>query len=77
MKSKLSAVGVKLYEQLQKLWDHEDFILGVLSFSDNDEDRQVVLDYIQKGKDVTTDSINLLSLELNINRYGEFDCRED
>lgn len=71
MKSKLSTVGVKLYEQLQKLWDHEDFILGVLSFADNDADRQVVLDYIQNGKDVTTDSISLLALELHLNRHGE------
>lgn len=77
MKSKLSPVGEKLYRQLQTLWDHEDFILGVLSFADNDEDRQVVLNYIQNGEDVTTDSISLLALELNINRYGEFDCRDD
>lgn len=71
MKNKLSPVGGKLYEQLQKLWDHEDFILGVLSFADNDADRQVVLDYIQNGEDVTTDPISLLALELHLNRYGE------
>lgn len=67
----MSEITNTLIKKLREIWDHDDFVEGVLAFADNDEDRQAVLDFIAAGEDVTTDTINLCALDLNIKRYGE------
>lgn len=67
----MSEITNALMKRLREIWDFDDFVDGVLAFADNDEDRQAVLDFINAGEDVTTDTINLCALDLNIKRYGE------
>lgn len=67
----MSEITNALTKKLREIWDHDDFVEGVLAFADNDEDRQAVLDFIEAGDDVTTDTISLCALDLNIKRYGE------
>lgn len=67
----MSEITTALMKRLREIWDHDDFVDGVLAFADNDEDRQAVLDFIDAGEDVTTDTISLCALDLNIKRYGE------
>lgn len=67
----LSPTGIKLFAKLKEIWDHDDFVFGVLSFAHHDDDRQAVLDFIEKGEEVTTDTISLCALDLSIKRYGE------
>ena len=58
----------KLLSLLEKLYDNNDFIIGIFSNVDNEEDRKTIIDYIEKGDDVTVENIILLSLYLDNKR---------
>ena len=57
-----SKVSLQLIKKLQVFSKESDFIIGVLSDSPYDEDRQLVIDYIDNGEDVTYENIILFSL---------------
>lgn len=57
-----SKVSLQLIKKLQAFSKESDFIIGVLSDSPYDEDRQLVIDYIDNGEDVTYENIILFSL---------------
>lgn len=71
MSSEMSHTTKELVEELRKIWDYDEFVDGVLAFADNEEDRKSVLNFIRAGDDVTSDTVNLCALDLNIKRYGE------
>lgn len=58
----------KLFEKLKEFYRDKDFVGGVMSNVQHDEDRQVIIDYIEKGEDVTEKNIILLSLYLSNKR---------
>lgn len=67
-KTQRSEITLMLIEELKQFSTTDDYILGVLANSKNEEDRRTILNYIQHGTDVTYESIILLSLELGQNR---------
>ena len=46
----------------------DDYILGVLAESEFDEDRKLIIDYIEKGEDVSYENVILFSLEVGLQR---------
>ena len=64
----MNAIEKKLLSLLEKLYDNNDFIIGIFSNVDNEEDRKTIIDYIEKGDDVTVENIILLSLYLDNKR---------
>ena len=54
----------KLFNKLQEIHHDKDFVVGVMSNADNDEDRQTILDFIESEKDVSVEDVILLSLHL-------------
>lgn len=67
-KKKPSETSLKLIEKLKSFSSDPDYILGTLAESPYDEDRQLIIDYIDNGKDVSYENVLLFSLELGIKR---------
>ena len=64
----LSALGLELMEKLKQFSSDNDFIIGVLLDVYDEEDKQALLDYIENGKDVSYENVNLYALELGQER---------
>lgn len=62
------AVKRKLFDKLKKYHNDKDFVCGVVSNTQNDEDRQTIINYIDNSEDVTIENIILLSLHLKNER---------
>lgn len=64
----LSYITTQLINELQKLFDDEEFITGILVYADNEDDRETILEFIKKGEDVTVETVTVLALELDSTR---------
>jgi hypothetical protein len=56
---------------LRGIWDDKEFVVGVMNDLETDEERQVVIEYINGNKEVTTEEIVLLSLNIDQNRIAK------
>lgn len=65
MKQNVSDITSEFIRLLKQIWDDDDFILGMLTFADNDEDRQTIIEFIKTGEDVDVETVSVLALELN------------
>ena len=63
-----SKTTLELIEKLRQLSTDDDYILGVLADSEFDEDRQLIIDFIDKGQNVNYESVILFSLEVGQER---------
>lgn len=65
--SKITSEFIRL---IRTIWDDDEFVLGMLTFADNDDDRQTIIDFINAGEDVDIETVSVLALELDRRRYG-------
>ena len=63
-----SKATLELIEKLRQFSTDDDYILGVLADSEFDEDRQLIIDFIDKGQNVNYESVILFSLEVGQER---------
>lgn len=63
-KKKPTKVTLELIEKLKRFSRDPDYILGTLADSPYDEDRQLIIDYIDHGEDVSCENVILFSLEV-------------
>ena len=68
MNEEVSPTAKALFEKLRFFYNNGDFILGVMCNAPHEDDMKTILKYIEKGKDVTRESLILLSLELGNKR---------
>ncbi len=68
----LSNTAKQLISELKKIWDDQDFILGVMSNARSEDARRKLLDYIhiakRMGDSVTSDDMLMLSLTIGRGR---------
>lgn len=57
-------VQARLEEKLKEIKDSNQFIIGVLSYADTDENMQLILDFIDKNPDCTEQDISMFAFEL-------------
>ena len=55
----------RLTTELRKLFDDDEFVVGILSCADNAEDRKAVLEFILAEDDVSVETVTVLALDLN------------
>ena len=67
-KKKPSKITLQLIEKLKQFSQDDDYTLGVLLESPYDEDRQLIIDYIDHGKDVSYENVILFSIEVGLQR---------
>ena len=63
----------KLFDRLKEYYPDKDFVGGVISYVKNDEDRQMLIDYIDFGDDVSVENIILYALEVNKKRTDDIE----
>lgn len=63
-------MGIKkeLVIKLKTISEDEDFIVGVVSNAKHNDDRKTLIEYIDKGEEVTYEQLLLLSVYLAKNR---------
>ncbi len=64
----LSEKGLYLVDKLKKYSHDDDYIIGVLLDVKSEEDKQLLIDYIENGEDVSYESIILYALDLSLQR---------
>lgn len=64
----LTETEKQLVELLSEIWNNNEFIIGVLNSLENDDERKEVIEFIESNEDVTTEQIDLLSLEISSSR---------
>ena len=69
-----SEIQKTLFEKLKAFHNNRDFVLGVMCNAPHEDDMNTILKYIEKGKDLTRESLILLSLELGNKRDIVFFC---
>jgi hypothetical protein len=57
-------LAVRLGKKLKEIYNNDAFVIEVLSYADNPEDQQKILDFIEAGKDVTDETISVLAMDL-------------
>lgn len=65
---KLSDTEKQLLELLSAIWNNPDFIVGVLNSLKDDDERKEVIEFIENNDDVTSEQIDLLSLDISQSR---------
>lgn len=55
----------KLFDKLKEFHPDKDFVLGVISNVDTDENYQHIIDFMDRGEAVTTENILALSILLD------------
>ena len=63
-----SEIQKTLFEKLKAFDNNRDFVLGVMCNAPHEDDMNTILKYIEKGKDLTRESLILLFLELGNKR---------
>ena len=61
----MESIKRKLFDKLKEFNPDRDFVLGVISNVDTDEHYQHIIDFIDKGEDVTVENIIALSILLD------------
>lgn len=66
-----NAVEIKeqLIKKLRTVSDDKEFLLSIINHARHVDDRKVLIEYLEKGEDVTYENLILLSLELYEKRY--------
>ena len=54
----------KLIDLLSEIKDNEEFVVSVLSYAYTDQDREILLAFIENGEDVNVDTV--LGLAMNL-----------
>lgn len=66
--NKYTDIEVELCKKLIAVKADKDFVKGVMCYLENDEERKIVIDYIDAGADVDITQLNLLSLDIELRR---------
>lgn len=61
----MQSVKRQLFDKLKEFYPDRDFVLGVISNAQTEENYQRIIDFMDKGEGVTVDSILALSLLLD------------
>ena len=61
----MKSIKRKLFDKLKEFYNDKDFVIGVISNVDTDENYQKIIDFIDEGEGVTVESIIALSVLLD------------
>ena len=65
MENNIPIVSKKLYSALKNVYDNPDFIKAIFVYAEVEEDRQTILDFIDRGNDVDVETISVLAMDLS------------
>lgn len=53
-----------LVEKLKNIFNDREFIIGILTYADNEEDQKTIINFINEDDDVTVETVTVLALNL-------------
>lgn len=68
LKSRLTATEEKLVRKLFAVWKDKEFALGVISNLTTDEERQAIIDLIDKNKNIKPEQITVVAINIGNNK---------
>lgn len=60
----MSDLAIELGKKLKSVYNNDNFITAVLSYADNEVDQKSVIEFIDKGEDVTDETVLIFAMEL-------------
>jgi len=60
----MSDLAVELGKKLKSVYNNDNFITAVLSYADNEVDQKSIIEFIDKGEDVTDETVLIFAMEL-------------
>lgn len=64
----MESIEKTLEKKLRELFDDDEFVLGIMTYARHINDRKAILDFINRGEDVTDESVIVLAIELSRQR---------
>ena len=61
-----------LAKKLKNIWDDYEFVIGVLNFAETDEERLVIMEYLDSDEDITPSRISILAYDLYVNGHEKW-----
>ncbi len=58
----LTPAGKEIYNMLVKVWDNDDFIIGVLSYINEEPDRIDFIEFLKKHPELNDEDITVYAL---------------
>ena len=66
--ARMTPIEKQLVSMLKEIWNDRDFVIGIITDLETDDERQMVIDYIKNADDVTPEDLVLLSLHIDTER---------
>ena len=61
----------RLEKAVRKVFDDNEFVAGMRSICFDDRDREALIRFIEKGKDVTTETVAVYAIKLKNDRLAK------
>ena len=62
------SVSDRLTKRLIALWDDREFVVGILSIALTEKERSVLLNFMERGENVTVETVSVLAIRLKQQR---------
>ena len=59
-----SEIEIEFTSKLAEIWDDREFIIGMLSIVEHNDDMRRIIDFIDAGVDVDVETVSVLALDL-------------
>ena len=60
----ISEIEIEFASKLAEIWDDREFIIGMLSIIERNDDMRRIIDFIDAGVDVDVETVSVLALDL-------------
>ena len=60
----ISEIEIEFASKLAEIWDDREFIIGMLSIVEHNDDMSRIIDFIDAGVDVDVETVIVLALDL-------------
>lgn len=67
----MTQIRKRLVAELRKIWNDKDFVRGIITYLETDEECEEMLSFISKNKDVTASELTLMALDIDSERENE------
>lgn len=71
----MKQIATELVGELRRIFDDDEFVQGILILAETCEDREIVLEFIRTGINVTVETVTVMAMEIDIARYGQYNDR--
>lgn len=65
---RITPIEKQLISMLKDIWNDKDFVIGIITDLETDDERQLVIDYIKNNDGAKPDDLVLLSLHIDNER---------